>query len=105
MKKLLTFILLGGISLLTSGMFADLTIPDADTYSFPYTDVNSTTSQSEINSVGDSENIPGMISAGMVTSERSLLTRLVNLFGLGGYTDNGVPSAIVYLQMIINLLL
>ncbi|GHV25404.1 hypothetical protein FACS1894176_03810 [Bacteroidia bacterium] len=104
MKKLLTFLLLGIASLLTSGVFA-LTPSDSNKYDFPYTDINSTTSQSEINSVGDSENIPGMISAGMITSERSLLTRLLNVFGLAGYTDNGVPSAIVYLQMIINLLL
>ncbi|MDR0860669.1 MAG: hypothetical protein LBO09_06985 [Candidatus Peribacteria bacterium] len=105
MKKNLIFTLLGLICLGGSGVFA-FTAPDGNPYNFPYTDANNTTSQSEITAIGDSENIPGMISAGLATSQRSLLTRLVNVFGLGGYTDTqGVPSAIVYLNMIINLLL
>jgi hypothetical protein len=69
-------------------------------YAFPYTGITTPAGDS----IGDTENIPGILSA-ETTSNEGLLQSLLNVFGLEGYTDEGVPSAIAYLKVIINLLL
>ncbi|MDR0607591.1 MAG: hypothetical protein LBG52_04485 [Candidatus Peribacteria bacterium] len=67
---------------------------------FPYTGITTPAGEG----IGDTENIPGLLQA-ETTSTEGLLQKLLNEFGLKGYTNDGVPSAIAYLKVIINLLL
>ncbi|MDR3168898.1 MAG: hypothetical protein LBU27_03960 [Candidatus Peribacteria bacterium] len=101
MKKFLLFLFLSLCTLWSgASVVGVLEIGNNTDHSFPYTGISTPAGDS----VGDTDNLPGLLGA-ETTSNEGLLQKLLNAFGLEGYTDEGVPSAIAYLKVIINLLL